>query len=595
MGIIGMGMADDVVDLKNTPSLFDNDDEDLLRDLCKNGLACQVLNLTSSKVFQKLNMVGSFQKLHTLNLDFCTSLTILEKDCFACMPNLSRLSMCETRVSNIWTTSAALYKLHSLVELRFQNCLCCKGTAPCPVSSSGNSATRTITNKYHPSPICFEKNYRNYMITVLPGLIVLDNILIGDLEKKTAKKIYLEYYESSPYNRRQRERIIDVLGGRQIGRKSQCYYSRSLSAAKLGSSAWPVLCPLLSNSLCNTTKGQEENKGLRPRQFEYHPSNCSLMALGTLDGELFVINHENGRTLGQVQTNIGSESSILGLCWLKNHPSKLLSGSDNGSLRLYDIQNMLTNDSTVDFNKYDKFEQLTSVHANSTDNRFVASGYSRHVALYDVESEKRLQLLADVHNGPINVAKFANHSPSLFVTSSFDGDVKMWDLRQEPTRSCYVASSSRGNVMVCFSPDDLYLLVSSVDNEVKQLLAVDGRVHMKIEIDSTGSCHNYTRSYYMNGRDYVISGSSEESAVRVCCGRTGRRLRDIHLEGSRFVQSLRGDPFRDFHMAILASYKHPRTELEIMKVNMLASNQCGHELLPQAHHHSFYPCSCLGA
>lgn len=34
----------------------------------------------------------------------------------------------------------------------------------------------------------------------------------------------------------------------------------------------------------------------------------------------------------------------------------------------------------------------------------------------------------------------------------------------------------------------------------------------------------------MNGRDYIISGSSDESLVRVCCARTGRRLRDIHLE-----------------------------------------------------------------
>ena len=53
---------------------------------------------------------------------------------------------------------------------------------------------------------------------------------------------------------------------------------------------------------------------------------------------------------------------------------------------------------------------------------------------------------------------------------------------------------------------------------------------MNFEIASTGSAQNYTRSYYMNGRDYVISGSSDEPVVRVCCAQTGRRLRDIHLE-----------------------------------------------------------------
>lgn len=101
---------------------------------------------------------------------------------------------------------------------------------------------------------------------------------------------------------------------------------------------------------------------------------------------------------------------------------------------------------------------------------------------------------------------------------------------------------------------------------------------MKFEIASTGSAHNYTRSYYMNGRDYVISGSCDEHVVRICCVQTGRRLRDVFLEvhinncyktplykrfarywsscaliyslqdgnsgNSMYVQSLRGDPFR---------------------------------------------------
>jgi len=34
----------------------------------------------------------------------------------------------------------------------------------------------------------------------------------------------------------------------------------------------------------------------------------------------------------------------------------------------------------------------------------------------------------------------------------------------------------------------------------------------------------------MNGRDYIITGSSDEHLVRVCCAQTGRRLRDIYFE-----------------------------------------------------------------
>lgn len=118
---------------------------------------------------------------------------------------------------------------------------------------------------------------------------------------------------------------------------------------------------------------------------------------------------------------------------------------------------------------FGSFDQLTSLHVNSRDDQFLASGYSRDVALYDIESGTRLQLFNNIHAEPINVAKFACHSPFLFATSSFDRCVKMWDIRQNPMRPCFTSSSSRGNVMVCFSPDDLYLLVSAVDNEVYKL------------------------------------------------------------------------------------------------------------------------------
>ncbi|KAK2657580.1 hypothetical protein Ddye_010632, partial [Dipteronia dyeriana] len=652
-----------------------------LWDLCQGGLACHILNLRLTNI-RKLNMVGRFMRLHTLNLDFCTSLTSLHEDCFSCMPNLMSLSMCETRISNLWTTSAALAKLPSLTELRFQNCLCCKDTGPCPALSVGiadatfqasasdegienseNNLNRyknssddyevelssylqrtnfkqlssnplpnlyghakmkneicdsdeilisernqdlkdaSITLKkyisHHPSPICFEKHYREYMVVSLPNLEVLDNLPIRRTDRDTAKYVFSKYFEYLPYKRKQKESVVSLLQKREMGtsgtyyqnssklkhrnpyRNSQPFFSRSLGASKLGSSAWPLLHPMSSFSHIY----KDDNKRLRPRQFEYHPSNSSLMAFGTLDGEVVVMNHENGNIAGYIPS-IGATNSVLGLCWLKKFPSKLVAGSDNGRVTLYDINRIPpkvadTYDNSGMATFYD-FEQLTSVHVNSADDQFLASGYSKNVALYDINTGKRLQLFTDMHREPINVAKFAHHSPFMFATSSFDHDVKMWDLRQKPVHPCYTTSSSSGNVMVCFSPDDLYLLVSSVDNEVKQLLAVDGRVHINFDITTTGSAYNYTRSYYMNGRDYIISGSCDEHVIRICCAQTGRRLRDVYLEDSETgksmsVQSLRGDPFRDFHMSVLAVSMRPKSKWEIIKVNLLASSSHSEE------------------
>uniref|UniRef100_A0A1D1Y1N6 DNA damage-binding protein 2 n=1 Tax=Anthurium amnicola TaxID=1678845 RepID=A0A1D1Y1N6_9ARAE len=767
--------------------------KDIVRDISRRGLNCQILDLRFSPI-RRLNMTGNFMQLHTLNLDFSTSLTSIREGCFSCMPNLMCLSMCETRITNLSMTSAALSKLPSLVELRFQNCLCCYDTRPCPTSSCGetlflaheeilrgheNSYTNAepslvatenclhqtmrrhsdeeillsddesfinheyaqsttessdeseldfsgshqgtgiwleslshdrsdvdrLTNleitvnkprngfslisnssvsmsahpfeedinssdnttgiklehsttesdtiadpkitfssnlasveesyrqskfhsrpsdrellkkdeegssknvlnmirsldlvpkkliSHHPSPICFEKNYREYMIASSPRLEVLDNVSVSNMERDKSKIVFTERYEYLPYNRRQKESVVGILQKREMGttmglgrsHMRQPYpswpsthsFSRSLAAAKVGSNPWPRA------KAVSKFKGiiNEEDKSFRPRQFEYHPSDPSLMVFGTLDGELVVINHESGKLVAYLPS-AGALNSILGLCWLKKHPSKLIAGSDNGSLLLYDVNHMpatLTDrycsTDAISFS-FDEFEQLTSVHANSTDECFLASGFSKHVALYDISSGRRLQVFKDMHREHINVVKFACHSPTVFATASFDHEVKLWDLRQGMLHPCYTTFSSRGNVMVCFSHDDHYLLSSAVDNEVKQHLAVDGRLHLSFRISPTGSAQNYTRSYYMNGRDYIISGSCEENVVRICCAQTGRRLRDISLEGrgmknSMFVQSLRGDPFRVFHMSVLAAYLRPRSKSEIVKVNLVESS-----------------------
>lgn len=69
----------------------------------------------------------------------------------------------------------------------------------------------------------------------------------------------------------------------------------------------------------------------------------------------------------------------------------------------------------------------------------------------------------------------------------------MWDLRMPALHPLYTTQSRQGNVMCCFSPDDQYILSSAVDNEVRQHLVSDGRLHLAFDLAPTGSTHNYTR------------------------------------------------------------------------------------------------------
>jgi hypothetical protein len=113
---------------------------------------------------------------------------------------------------------------------------------------------------------------------------------------------------------------------------------------------------------------------------------------------------------------------------------------------------------------------------------------------------------------------------------------------------------------MCFSPDDRYVMSSAVDNEVRQYL-IDGTPVLRYELKQLQSNTNYTRAYFMNGSDYIIVGSCEESSVKVCETATGRILTEVECAGGKFgpspvlsapyIQSLRSDPFADFQCSVV--------------------------------------------
>ncbi len=336
--------------------------------------------------------------------------------------------------------------------------------------------------------------------------------------------------------------------------------------------------------------------GDRPRQFEYNPIDTRLLVYGTEHANLIVLNQETMTVAGSCKVGGGPgliapgtsfvedfhelpevrpdgipyqfvgrrRKSVLGLSWFNKDPSMFISGSEDGSIHVYNVDRMADRKHGGCVLDATPFQYLTSLHTNCTDEKFLVSGYSTSIRLYDLGCGLELETIHGCHSEHINVLKFAHRNPNLFVTSSFDKSVKLWDLRERrpggTRRPVFESESETGNVMVCFSPDDRYMLVSGVDNEVKQYCTGYGRLERSFDIPKSYNEHNYTRSYYMNGGDYIISGSCAEDVVRVYNARTGRLFKEVDLdnrscrrEGLIFVQSLRANPRREFNFSALLS------------------------------------------
>lgn len=333
----------------------------------------------------------------------------------------------------------------------------------------------------------------------------------------------------------------------------------------------------------------------RPRQFEYNPARPAELVYGTDNGYIVVIDQETGEVKGSclsgggrgnrpagqkipqttsladtgVVRNILDENEasvhsapVYGLSWLNKRSDMFLSGSNDGSIHVYNVNWMKSGERGGCMYACETFDRLTSLHVSCDDARFAVSGFQENVGLYDLQTGQRIELMRECHTQAINVIKFAHGCPHVLVTSSFDRYVKKWDLRESRPgggrRPIFKARSRTDNVMACFSPDDTRLLVSAEDNEVRQYLACDGTLEREFNIPKTRSTLNFTRSYYMNDRDYIITGSSKEDVVRIYNARTGAIFTEVDMDnrevltGRRLcIQTLRANPHRSFNFSVL--------------------------------------------
>ncbi|KAA8497905.1 WD repeat-containing protein 5B [Porphyridium purpureum] len=468
--------------------------------------------------------------------------------------------------------------------------------------------------------------YRSLMIDGVPSICFLDNEPVSVEERIRAHADVRKYYEPFPNARKSVVSSLALIRARETGHVMDNDLVPARHAlAHQGEGMARKFRRDISSTLVHAPDRPRASMlfhaSKRPRQFEYNPHEAGYLVLGTLDGKVMVIQDEaqslvgctsvdndsaGGMTSGDSETGGGGDEAIgqvLGLCWLNKDSWKFVAGTDKGVIQMYDV-NWLRRHRTQSVMQYAPFRDLTSLHVNCTDERMIVSGYEKHVSLYDLGTGVRLNQLRQCHSEHINVCKFSHFNPNLFATSSFDTTIKLWDLREtirasgEP-RPIYSRSSHGGNVMLCFAPNDEHLLVSAVDNEIRQYVACDGRLATQFAIPRRHSPYNYTRAYYMNGSDYIVAGSCEEDLVRVCCAKTGRCLREYQMDFERlglstvassagigmrddetvhmhrmrpqlYVQSLRGDPFRQFCFSVLLAYNHTSAPSSVIRLEMMS-------------------------
>ena len=204
----------------------------------------------------------------------------------------------------------------------------------------------------------------------------------------------------------------------------------------------------------------------KPRQVEFHPTREQLL-FGTVKGNVCLTDLETNNIDYLGNYGFSPVDSILGLCWLKANPYRFISGSGAGRIICGDVRLTTTTNNNNKYNnnnkssnnialetfshvrEYSVFNELTSVHTNCVSELLLLSGYEQRARIYDIETGCTLLEYADIHSKAINISRFTNHSPHILSTSSFDGSVKTWDIRQHTKTPIYeIITDSNDVVMI---------------------------------------------------------------------------------------------------------------------------------------------------
>lgn len=279
-----------------------------------------------------------------------------------------------------------------------------------------------------------------------------------------------------------------------------CVGDRAASPADENDDEVPHSCKVLISSM-------------GARQFEFHPVRQGTLLIGRKDGVVAVVDHQTDTQSHVLEVD---HCPILGLCWLHTRPQWALAGaSQSGTLALLRYEE--DRPGTMEQHRLEPFSHLSSLSVNCTDDLFMTSGFCLDVGLYDMITGRRMATFQGLHQNFINILRFANCSPHLFSTASFDHTCKLWDLRQpiSPTRPARLYCTDSLNVMCAVSPDDRHLLCSGVDHVLSQFSLDRNCTGSRFPISASGSDTNYRRSLYMAAGRKVATAATNQSLVQL--------------------------------------------------------------------------------
>lgn len=180
----------------------------------------------------------------------------------------------------------------------------------------------------------------------------------------------------------------------------------------------------------------------------YMPQNHFIVATRGPDPELYVFDLSKHSSFPDEDSEcapqcvcVGHKKEGYGLAWSPLQEGLLLSGSEDCTVNLWDVNHIMSGNARDENNQISPkstfvghTDVVEDVAWHTKDANMMGSvGDDRCIMLWDIRQPKPLHVIKDAHSGDINSIAFNPLNEFLFATGSADKIVALWDMRNLKT------------------------------------------------------------------------------------------------------------------------------------------------------------------
>jgi mitogen-activated protein kinase organizer 1 len=171
----------------------------------------------------------------------------------------------------------------------------------------------------------------------------------------------------------------------------------------------------------------------------------------------------------------GHGGPVHAVAYSSGASSYILTGSSDRTIRLYNPQKASTTSVAPTssnvyppglVNKYTAHGyEVLSIDVNEGNDRFVSTGGDKTVFLWDVQTAQTVRRYTG-HAGRVNRGVFAGDEGSVIVTGSFDGTVKIWDVKSNSYKPIMTLDDAKDSI-TDVAIHDAEVVTASVDGRMR--------------------------------------------------------------------------------------------------------------------------------